>query len=158
MNPGYAGRTELPDNLKALFRPVAMTVADQTNIAEIMLFCEGFQDASNLARRLVKCLQISSQLLSNQQHYDFAMRTVKAVLSRAGSVKRSSPLQPEASILAQTLCETNVPKLLASDIPVISSPPKLLITYRFSKILCKFFSLKYLLILCWVQLGKFRKL
>lgn len=45
---GYAGRTELPDNLKSMFRPISMVVPDSTLIAEILLFGEGFNDCKVL--------------------------------------------------------------------------------------------------------------
>ncbi|XP_045472902.1 dynein beta chain, ciliary-like isoform X2 [Harmonia axyridis] len=118
MNPGYAGRTELPENLKALFRPCAMVVPDFELICEIMLVAEGFQEARLLARKFITLYTLCRELLSKQDHYDWGLRAIKSVLVVAGSLKRGDRLRPEDQVLMRALRDFNIPKIITDDVPV----------------------------------------
>lgn len=118
MNPGYAGRTELPENLKALFRPCAMVVPDFELICEIMLIAEGFQEARLLARKFITLYTLCRELLSKQDHYDWGLRAIKSVLVVAGSLKRGDRQRPEDQVLMRALRDFNIPKIVTEDVSV----------------------------------------
>ncbi|BFZ02963.1 hypothetical protein BsWGS_06002 [Bradybaena similaris] len=118
MNPGYAGRTELPENLKALFRPCAMVVPDFELICEIMLVAEGFIDARLLARKFITLYSLCKELLSKQDHYDWGLRAIKSVLVVAGALKRNDRGRPEDQVLMRALRDFNIPKIVVDDMPV----------------------------------------
>uniref|UniRef100_A0A3P9GZT6 Dynein, axonemal, heavy chain 11 n=1 Tax=Oryzias latipes TaxID=8090 RepID=A0A3P9GZT6_ORYLA len=117
MNPGYAGRAELPENLKALF-PCAMVVPDTQLICEIMLVAEGFCAAKLLARKFTSLYNFCKELLSKQHHYDWGLRAVKSVLVLAGALRRSDKQRPEEQVLMHALRDFNMAKILTEDLPI----------------------------------------
>lgn len=127
LNPagkGYGGRTKLPDNLKQLFREVVMTVPDTELIASTMLLSEGFTSAGPLAKKIVELYKLCSQLMSKQQHYDWGLRPLKAVLKLGGTLvqkwlkeHKKEPITEkiESELILQSLTINTVSKLTFDD-------------------------------------------
>ncbi|KAL7268764.1 dynein heavy chain [Rhizina undulata] len=133
MNPGYAGRSNLPDNLKKLFRSVAMSKPDKELITEVMLYSQGFNQAKQLAKQTVPFFDHCATQLSKQAHYDFGLRALKSVLVSSGGLKRARLLNDgdlqdkerdakwEAQIIVQSLRETIAPKLIRTDVEIMKT-------------------------------------
>lgn len=115
MNPGYLGRSELPEGLKALFRPMTVMVPDLILICENMLMAEGFVTAKALASKFFCLYALLKALLSAQLHYDWGLRAIKSVLVVAGGFKRAEPTLAEDALLMRALRDFNIPKIVRED-------------------------------------------
>ncbi|KAK6201119.1 dynein heavy chain, cytosolic [Scheffersomyces amazonensis] len=123
MNPGYEGRSELPENLKKQFRTIAMNEPDREVIVEVLLTAQTFAHAASIAKVLVPFFLQLQQLTTDQQHYDFGLRSIKTALVRCGALKRilgqiNSSEHEEHRLVLQSINETIAPKLVEQDMPI----------------------------------------
>ena len=125
LNPagkGYGGRSKLPDNLKQLFRPVAMSIPDNELIAEVLLYAEGFKDAKGLAKKIICLFTLSRQLLSPQQHYDWGLRALKTILVVSGRLIFEERKKAGKEVNAETEAELLIKAIRINTLSKLTFP------------------------------------
>lgn len=130
--------TEIPTDWKSYFRPIAFVEPNMETISTVLLFANGFLQAyvsklyyyyeckkSNnlvnlmqvLAKKLVTFYQMAKELVSEQYHYDWGLRSLKAVIEFATKELQNQPDCREMIILIQSLQRIHFSKLIGEDIP-----------------------------------------
>ncbi|XP_001847712.2 cytoplasmic dynein 2 heavy chain 1 [Culex quinquefasciatus] len=122
LNPAgeeYGGRQQLPLNLQALFRPIAMQAPRPQQIARVTLFVEGFKHADQIGAQIVELFELANKMLSKQRHYDWGLRELKAILSACGSALKGSQdelsYDQEAGLAVNVIRSNTMSRLTLAD-------------------------------------------
>ncbi|CAN3358695.1 dynein heavy chain, cytoplasmic [Diutina catenulata] len=115
LNPSYAGRSELPENLRKMFRMFAMTRPDLLTIVEVLMYSRAFTSAKEVANLIVPFFMELPLTLSLQSHYDFGLRAIKSVVVRCGQLKLAGATMSESDIAVLSIQEVILPRLTKED-------------------------------------------
>ena len=82
---------------------------------------EGFDNARGLAKKVDVLYSLAVKQLSKQDHYDFGLRSMAALLRYAGKKKRLNPVMSDDEVLLLAMLDMNVAKLTAVDLPLFNA-------------------------------------
>lgn len=99
-----------------------------------------------MAKKIVTLYQLADEQLSKQHHYDWSLRSLKAVIKLAAKMRLHQLSVCESVILIQALHQINLSKLIFEDVPLFSGLIKVIwnVTFCFyatSVVFFLFFSL-----------------
>uniref|UniRef100_A0A2A4JRE1 Dynein heavy chain, cytoplasmic n=1 Tax=Heliothis virescens TaxID=7102 RepID=A0A2A4JRE1_HELVI len=120
MNPagrGYGGRRTLPAALQRVLRPVAMLQPRPDVLAAHLLAAACVPDAEILAKDLHNVFSLASSLLSEQRHYDWGLRALKAAVGSCAAAlqARAGDGRRRRALTRRLLTLNNLSKLTTYD-------------------------------------------
>ncbi|XP_067132954.1 dynein axonemal heavy chain 2-like [Centruroides vittatus] len=110
----------VPDNVKKMFRPVAMISPDTLFIAQIILYVNGYSNSKALAKKVFALYNLSAHYLSKQNHYNFNLESLVALLKYAIMKKREFPSKTDEEILLVAIMQMNTSVLTSNDLKIFN--------------------------------------
>ncbi|KAF4519979.1 hypothetical protein B566_EDAN005479 [Ephemera danica] len=116
ISPNQKGRQEVPQTLRALFRPASCSMPDLQHICHVWLLATGFDTAQVLSKKITELCKYSAEQLSKQPHYNFTMCLVKTIIKYSAKYRTQFPESSENNVVLKALRDCILPKLVPEDI------------------------------------------